>query len=398
MLNKVIERYNNLPKVSFGNKIKFALWKGLFKNLIAEKVVDSAGCLAIPRFAKPERPTPRSTYKTLVCVNGFYASGSSAVADLLQEYQNVTTSLSGRLEDSVEERNKGRCEFDIVRGGCGVFALEHLFETRNMFERDTILRVFMSFVETNYNNCIGNFYDDKFIAITRKFLNRLISMKTRSPDGFPYAKQVRALGTHAANFVLGHPKEDKCEYVYYLKDLSIAEYRAIAREYIEEAMRTVESKDYLVLDQGCADCSSDFDRFQDYFGPLKAIWCYRDPRDVYAICMKHKYEGCVPEDAETFIEWYKTRLAPFWGKTDDRYLMFQFEDLIMDYDATVAKIEAYLGLSASDHIAPRKYFKPAESFVRSIGIWRNEPNQEAVRKIRQALPEFCYRDDCVCPQ
>ncbi len=394
-------RYDNLPKVSFPNKVRYAIWKHLFRQLIARKIVDDVGGLTVVRHQKKERPKPRRTFKTLVSVNGFNWSGSSAVADLLQEYRTVTSSLSGTLDDSVEKRNEGRFEFDIVRAGCGVYSLEHLFETRNIFERDVCLRIFMSLAEKYYNESIGDFYDDKFIELTRGFVKKLLATEVKSPTGFDYAPNLTALGTRSANFVLGHDPNDKWQYVYYLKDLTVPEYRAIARDYIQSILQTVESEDFLVLDQGCADCSADMDRFVDYFGTLKAIWCYRDPRDIFAAAQQARInneEGNVPNDPTYFVKWYLRALEPFIGQKHEALLVFRFEDLIMEYEKTVSMIEKFLGLRPEDHVWPKKYFIPAKSFAWSIGLWKTWPEKEAIAYIKKELSDYCYRDDCECPK
>jgi len=398
VVSSFLKRYSHLPNVPFCDKVRFAIWKYLFKQLIERKIVDGAGTLNVPRHKKLNRPRPRKTFKTLVSVNGFNWSGSSAVADLLQEYKTVTSSLSGTLDDTVEERNKGRCEFDIVRAGCGVYSLEHLFKTRNIFERDVCLRVFLALVYKCYTEANGNFYDDKFIELTRNFLKKILETEVKSPTGFDYAPHLAALGTNAANFVLGHSPEDKWQYVYYLKDLSVEAYRRVAHEYITSILQTVESEDFLVLDQGCVDCSADIDRFIDYFGPLKTIWCYRDPRDIFSVAQLYRdREGNVPHEPDAFIAWYKRALEPFAGIKHDSLLLFRFEDLIMDYDKTVSQIEQYLGLSPQDHVWPKKYFIPKESFVRSIGRWKDHPNRNEIEYIKRELKDYCYLDDCVFP-
>jgi hypothetical protein len=397
----LLARYSYLPKVSFPNKVRYALWKHLFRQLIARKIVDDVGVLSVPRHRRDARPAPRRTFKTLVSVNGFNWSGSSAIDDLLQEYKTVTSSLSGTLDDSIEKRNRQRFEFDIVRAGCGVYSLEHLFETRNIFERDVCLRVFMSLVYKFYNEGFGDFYDDKFIELTRDFIRKLLATEVKSPTGFDYAPQLTALGTQAANFILGHDPNDKWQYVYYLKDLTVPEYRAIAREYILSILRTVESEDFLILDQGCADCSADIERFVEYFGPLKAIWCYRDPRDIYAAAQQarvNEEEGNVPNDPVYFVKWYLRALEPFAGLKHESLLVFRFEDMIMEYEKTVSMIEKFLGLKPEDHVFPKKYFIPAESFVRSIGLWKTWPEKEAIAYVKKELPQYCYRDDCECPK
>lgn len=394
----MVERYRNLPKIPLANKIRYVIWKGLFRKLTQDRVVDGSGMLISSRAIKPHRPKPRSTFETIVSVNGFAWSGSSAVSDLLQEYKNVTSSFGGTLDDEAEKRNSLRFEFDLVRGAGGVYALEHAFETSNIFERDASIRAFMSLAYYSYVNVRG-FYGDDFIEVTRKFVKRLLASEAKSPTGFDYCRHLSGLGTRSANFILGHDENDPYQYVYYLKELTPMEYRAIAAEYIRDVLNLVESDKFLVMDQGCADGSSDVKRFRDYFGPLKMIYVWRDPRDVYSASSAAR--GCVgfiPEKPVEFVAWYKRGIGCFDGVKDDNLLLVRFEDLVMDYDRVVAEIEQFLGLNPSDHIAQKKYFTPSMSYDWSVGRWQFDPDQEGIKYIESQLPQYCWQKPYVRPE
>ena len=131
-IRKIVDRYRHLPRIAFSDKVRFAIWKHLFRQLQQRGVVDGCGELVNARFAKKEQPAPESTYKRLIFVCGFGWSGSCAVADLLREYAPVT-----RIP----------AEFDLARAAGGLFSLEHAFETQSIFEREAAFRLFLALVE-----------------------------------------------------------------------------------------------------------------------------------------------------------------------------------------------------------------------------------------------------------
>ena len=397
-LQRIKTRFDNLPKIPFQDKVRYALWKSLFRDLVGKKIVDDTGGLLISRAVKPPRPLPRSTYKTLVSVNGFAWSGSSAVSDLLQEYEGVTSSFAGTLDDPPNVRNALRFEFDLVRGAGGVYALEHAFETANIFERDAAIRIFMVMAYNAYVNVRG-FYGDDFISVTRKFVKRLLASEVPSPTGFDYCRHLSSLGTRSANFILGHAPDDRWQYVYYLKQLSAMEYRAIAAEYIHDVLNLVESERVLVMDQGCADGSADVRRFKDYFRSLKMIYIWRDPRDVFAAANEgREREGYIPSQPDRFVEWYMRGIGCFNGVEDEDLMLLRFEDLVMNYEDSVLRIEQFLGIDPSAHVRARTCFVPSMSFDWSVGRWQKYVNQDHIKYIESHLSAYCYLKPYIRPE
>ena len=46
--------------------------------------------------------------------------------------------------------------------------------------------------------------------------------------------------------------------------------------------------------------------------------------------------------------------------------------------------------SLIEHITPKKFLQ-VEKSAKNIGQWKNYPNQDEIRKIEEALPEFLYK-------
>lgn len=398
IVTKAISRYKCLPKISFVNKVCFVVWKALFRRLCTLKIVDDTGSLLVERHPKPLFVEPRSTFSRLVSINGFSCSGSSAGMDLLTEYRNVTTSLGGTLDNTPAERKALNFEFDLVRGPGGVYELEHAFRTKNFFERDCAIRLFMKSVHYYYLN-VRSFYDDKFIQVTRDFVLKLIAYQASSPTGFDYSRPFSEIGTHSANFVLGHDPQDQWQYVYHLKDLTVEEYRKLAAEYIQDVLHLCESNEVLVLDQGTADGSADIARIKEYFGSVKMVYFWRDPRDVFVAANEGRHvDGYIPANPDEFVGWYLRGVGRFKNVNDQDVLLVRLENLVMHYDETVARIERFIGLTPEDHVLKKKFFVPSISYDWGTGRWRDYFDQAAIRRIEELIPEYCYSEPYVRPE
>ncbi len=377
-IKRIIDRYRNLPNVSFCDKMRFAMWKYLFRKLQMRHVLDGTGQLVNARFAKESSPTPSVTYKRLVFVCGFGWSGSGAVHDLIMEYAPVTGFPA---------------EFNLARAAGGVFGFERAFTTNNIFERDAALRVFMALIDNIYVST-KKCYGEEFLHETKTFLEGLIDYITCSAEPFEHCPHLAALGTRAIFRIFGDASDVSGNATFFLKELSVAEYRKRASAYLNRILNQIEVPDYLLIDQGCADCSADMERFADYFGSFKAIYTYRDPRDVFASAnlarRRGEKRGHVPSDPLIFVKWYNRALAPFNGLHHPNLMLLRFEDLVVDTESTVSQIESFLGLSPSDHTTPHTRFIPEESCAVSMGLWKDEPDQAAIRHIEEHLSQYCY--------
>jgi hypothetical protein len=54
----------------------------------------------------------------------------------------------------------------------------------------------------------------------------------------------------------------------------------------------------------------------------------------------------------------------------DQLIVERFENLVLNYDESVARVESFLGLSTSQHRRKRRYFDPEWS-ASNIGIYKN---------------------------
>jgi hypothetical protein len=131
----------------------------------------------------------------------------------------------------------------------------------------------------------------------------------------------------------------------------------------------------------------------NYFNDAQAINVYRDPRDNYVASVRHSplFRRVAGADSvETYIKRYRLlRQLASRAKIDPaRVLNVQYESLISDYESTLDKIIAFLGVDPSQHTKKMAHFNPAES-SRFVGMWRTFEDRAAINLIENELAEYC---------
>lgn len=330
-------------------------------------------------------------YKKLITTKGFGHSGSGVLIDFFAEFDNTTViGFHDKNGSQYNEKNSPNIEVDFLRRSGGVFDLEKAFECREPSSRDVAIKTFIAMSEYLYMSP-SEFYDDKYLYLTKNFINNLVNFHIES------------------NYhVLGHPhlsfkSEKKNENLempfirvqnpnhiyksYYLKDLTKKEYRAIAKEYIQKVLDTIDSKEYLIIDQFINDCDIDYTKKKEYLN-FKEIAVYRDPRDVYTTG-RLLNEQWIPENKEIFVKWYHYMHKNFLSLKHPDFLLIRFENFINNYEETKKKILKFSNMQQSNHIKERQYFNPDIS-RKNIGIYKQLQNQSIIEYIENNLKEYCY--------
>ncbi len=335
---------------------------------------------------------PLSTYKNLVCITGFGYSGSGAVIDYLSEFSNTT--ILGHHDMAFSQAGKGieenqNLEIGFICDLGGIMWLENeIINSSNFLHKDYAVKLFLHIAENCYR--LGGMYNDEYWKLTLEFVDKLVDYKIPFP-GFLKQLNFNYSGKKFANIgsELCKNVRHRMKYIYYLKPLTIDEYRKIAKEYIISFLKTINSKDFLVLDHVLSSSVSELQRKSDYVGDYKFICSYRDPRDVYAQGFRDKL-NCIPKDTETFIKWFRNNGIKTY--IDDDYknkLIIRFEDFVLNYEETSEKINGFLQLDEINHTKRKEYFVPEYS-KQNIGIYKNFENQSAIKYIEKELPEFLY--------
>ena len=379
---KVVTLFN-LIKIKVKNKKKKKKKTEKEKEKEKEKAIE----IYSVSYAKPA-----STYKTLVCPIGFGHSGSGAFLDYISEFSNATTmgyrdpGFSGYVNDSRVP------EFDIFKVAGGVMDMEKAFNYPNYYNDSLCIKMFLHIAEYFYRK--GGIYNDYFWQITQDFIDKITDMKIPTDTGFEGLFFLKFKNAWKRYKNLNSPmfidNENGQQYIYYLKALSVPEYRKIAHEYITKFLNSIESKEFLVCDQLLTTSAPDIERKLEYFGDFKIVCVYRDPRDVYVTGVI-KNEQWIPKDPADFVKWYNIRgvSAYVHAPKHPNMIVIRFEDLVLNYEETTEKINEFIGLNEQDHIHKREYFNPDIS-SENVGLYKTFENQKTIKYIEENLKEYCY--------
>ena len=153
-------------------------------------------------------------------------------------------------------------------------------------------------------------------------------------------------------------------------------------------INSIESNEFLVLDQFISDAGCDFDLYKRYLGEHKQIAVYRDPRDVYTTGV-NLHLNWMPQSCADFVKFYEYHVKKYVSSYSEDYLLIRFENLVLNYDETVQRVIDFLGLTKTNHMMSHKFFNPNVS-IKNIGLYKSYPNQEAIKYIEKELAEYCY--------
>lgn len=179
-------------------------------------------------------------------------------------------------------------------------------------------------------------------------------------------------------------------YQYSLKKLSPKEYRKIASNYLLSFLKTIESKEFLVLDQALSTPIPNIEQKNDLMGDFKLVCVYRDPRDVFATGIILN-EAWIPKDPNTFVKWYLKYTGSYIDEKHPNLLIIRFEDFVLQYDKTATQILNFIHNDNKHHQSKKKYFDPERS-KKNIGIYKTLANQDEINYIEEQLRKYCYYD------
>lgn len=157
------------------------------------------------------------------------------------------------------------------------------------------------------------------------------------------------------------------------------------------AVANKDDKPFVVVDQIVP--SSNLNRYIRYFDDIKVFVVDRDPRDVFYLAKYVWQVKMVPtETADTFSRWFKyTHAHRLTEQVDQSRVMYvQFEDMVLNYEATMSAIRDFAGVAENDHSGKFSHFDPSVS-RKNIMAWKNDCRcTDEIHRIEELLPEFLY--------
>ena len=364
------------------SKLKWFLYKALWLDLLKSGVIYGNGAIRIinDETHSDEDGIPP---EKIVCVTGFGHSGSGAVVDLLSEY--ACTHVEGYVDQNGSLRKEPGREFDILRHSGGLFCLESAVQNKNPFVQDACVKLFLALIANHYDDPRCS-YRDALVNSARRFLDVILDFSLRSRWGYDFCPHMAFMSDRGYDLLFGRSDSER-QAIFFLKEMSVDEYRLAARRFLALTLGKIASEKILVLDQIVSDGTADIRKYQAYLGDMKLIAVWRDPRDVF-ITANIRGEAWIPHDVDAFVRWYR-RIAPYLVLDNANYKLIRFEKLVLDYENEVAAIETFLGLDANEHVAPRTAFNPKVS-VANVGIYKKYSRAfgKEINFIENELEEF----------
>lgn len=338
---------------------------------------------------------------------GYYGTGSSAVTDLLNEY-NVVSSLPSDFE----------CR--IAHDMFGIADLEYyLVDNYHRHNSSVAIKMFKRLMDLygldryhkmeNYPAYLGPAFKDavdEYLSELAKYsyqggCHQDIYIKSFSyifwlkiKERIFYKLHKNSIGQEIDDDWLKKavsPYEKACgkerSYISYPREYFLDSTKKFTRKMFSQICPNNDG--YLLVDQLVPP--TNIKRYCRYFDNIKVISVDRDPRDLYYLEKYYWRGNVIPTDPLVFVEWYKTTRAHKKYEIDDSKEVYriQFEDLVLKYDTVVPLLESFIGVSYNSHIRAREIFNPKVS-INNIGKWKYDKTEiQNIKYIEKELFDIC---------
>ncbi len=337
----------------------------------------------------------------VITSTGFGDSGSSAITDLLSEYEGIKSYGSewectflhmpdglADLEEAVKEGHRLKVDFAIQR----------------------FLRLSKKLsAEENYQRA----FQGKFFELARKFIEELCDIKWNGmyeERFYDFYNELNIKQKKSISFAKNHYRTSRskqfdmyesdswrpdyvpCAEMFYICNLQ--KFYECAKKYTNSLFKlAVEKNQSLYLDQLLP--SADIKKYLNYFtDEIKIFIVDKDPRDLFLVENLFNGSRFIPyESAETYIKWYKlTRSRALEYKNAKSIYFCRLDDLVFDYKNQCKQIEKFLGLKAEQHTKALQKFDPQKSAA-NIRLYEKYDNfQEEIKLIKTKLKSFLAKD------
>ena len=343
----------------------------------------------------------------LVTIASYMGTGSSAIADVLREFNDV--SLCGPI----------KYEHVLLHIPNGLFDLEEkLLHNNNALRSDEAIRSFKSTMEYLYYNNFGwfgsyqRYIGPRFLEIVDEFVDSISGSfngqwyyRTK-PMKFSPVDLVLQIGACVLKKRKWSDYKGRWGKICKTYD-SMVQYYAIptaekfyiaAQKFINDYIQlfSPDVKDNTVILADQLLLPHNLSRVDKYFNrDFRLIIVDRDPRDVFLL---NKYfwrpNRCgvpIPMDVKQYCDYFKKIRQIIKPSNTDIVMNLMFEDLVYDYDNICEEIARFIGISNASHTQKRRLFKP-ENSINNTQVFNGElasPSEQAC--IEQNLPNYLYK-------
>lgn len=325
-----------------------------------------------------------------VPVLGYGWSGSSAVVDFLREF-SVT------WEPGIE--------FRLIKDPYGLMDLKYnIIDRWEPLNVDIAIKNFLWFTyhlnvqsgRFKLSNGLGyeRVWGDKFLEITREFVNKIAPFKYDSNWHFlEFQKSKQEVLYDKIRYKIWPFSKKRIPKLFYAQ-LKQDDFDKLCKEYVDELISVIINADktHVVLDQAVPIQNIEVAR--NYFTNYKTIVVDRDPRDQYVdLINSNMLIGAdikKTHDVDKFITWFLPyRRNQSEVKQMENVKFIRFEQLILNYKETSKEIMDFLGLDNAQHVERLTRLKPNVS-AKNIGLWKEYPYPEEIKYIESKLKAYIY--------
>lgn len=326
--------------------------------------------------------------KIISCAS-YYGSGSSAVTDLLSEFENIYS-----LTDY---------EFRFVHDPDGISDLEYnLVENFNRHNSGHAIKRFLKLSQFNsgkfFNKRYEPFFNNKYMEITKEYVSKLIDFKFNGywfydlyDRGWIYY-YIKQLQSKILKILFNGKYTILSKEMTYAAHPTEEKFLFETKKYINNLLMVAnkENKPYVMVDQIVP--SSNLERYLRYFNDIFVLVVDRDPRDIFVLEKYYWKTKVIPtEDVNIFCDWYLyARENKNECQDSQKILYVQFEDLIFNYDEKISEIIRFLNLSETNHMKKFDFFNPKKS-ENNTQVWKKTKIDESeISIIENRLKKYLY--------
>ncbi len=328
-----------------------------------------------------------------IVVTGFFGTGSSAVIDLLKEYDNI----------SIVPETGFAYEHSVFFAPGGLFDLcVRLLYGNSPQSSDMAINDFITAMKRLNDNDFGWFgsykslFGDDFMRIVHDFVKKISTTKKGSNSN--HYKAVRySLIKAAAQYLLHITRSQQFNgygrwYVedgkpVYLSMPSEDEFFIAARDFTSAYMNLFKTCNYKVFDHLL--WPQQINTFMRcFYNDIKIIVVDRDPRDVFISDQNIWSTFHFSSNLDEFIDEWKRTMDGCAASSNA--MRVHFEDLIYNYDETVKMIEDFIGISSSSHCYPHKYLDPQKSIENTQVYLLKDEWMAQAKILKKELYKYLY--------
>ncbi len=330
-----------------------------------------------------------------VCVSGFFASGSSAVVDLLKEMKNF-------YECSAEIR--------IIKDPYGITQMENALVSQWELINSTaaisdflqLCKICARVQHTPFSHAgmgYSKTVSKDFMKYAHEYVDELTAYKYKSEFYYhKFKKPYIKYATDRCRWGVEHVSKGRLKlanrnipYCYFAAPTQ-EQFNSATKKFFDNIFMDQSKAGYssIILDQAVSPNNPSV--ISRYFSDAKMIIVDRDPRDMFIDDLL--YGVNFDKDfysREAGLRYAMRQRALRKDIIENEDIMYvRFEDLILDYEKKVPEIMQFLGLDSVSHINKGLYLKPEKS-SKNIGIWKSKYKEckDALDAIKEKLPEYC---------